>query len=64
MARIIEVLGVNFSRHHAEKLVSIWKEAKGTFPSYLNIILETHPDLFRNLLHELLGVDSLPVHVV
>lgn len=61
---IIHVLGKDFSKAGATKLIEISRSIKRSYPKYLNSVLKLYPDIFKNSLKEIFNYEEIPVHVV
>lgn len=64
VAKLIEILKLNFSKDNAAKLVETSKAMRGAFPRYMESVLHFYPELFKNYLNELFSADEIPTHVV
>lgn len=47
VAKLIEILKLNFSKENAAKLVETSKAMRGIFPRYMESVLHFYPDLFK-----------------
>lgn len=57
VANLIEVLGKDFLKAGATKLIEISRSVKRSYPKYLNSVLGIYPDLFKTYLNDLFSFD-------